>query len=407
MQTMMRTLVAEIKRMNEENQNLNSMLNHMISNYEDLEKHIRSLVQEKQQFTAVDPIQIINPHQKSDDNFNLRLMPARSAEIDSSGAVSHQSYHSSDCHEPVWEMGGKNPKFMDDMQLPSKKRKINYVQLDQIQNGMIDCSMDDDLMCDEAPKKKHSGLNKGSIEQKAAAPKRIVSVRARTNASVITDGCQWRKYGQKITRNNPQPRSYYRCAMAPSCPVKRQVQRCAQDPTIIVSTYEGDHTHSLSPLAVAILQAGLSNQLICEGLDRANSVADSQLIPISTGMARISTSISFPTITLDLMENPPTPGLQVNTHNPGLHMQPHLTTGSFQEKTPLHKNWGHVLDLNQLDPSSIMDSMASIKADPNFTAALAVAIAGSMLKLGPPVEAMPAYPPATQYTDGSSLEACV
>jgi hypothetical protein len=54
-----------------------------------------------------------------------------------------------------------------------------------------------------------------------------------------------------------------------------------------------------------------------------------------------------------------------------------------------------------------MDSVASIKADPNFTAALAVAIAGSMLKLGTPIEGMPKYSPATHYTDGSTLKACV
>jgi hypothetical protein len=44
--------------MNEENQNLNSMLNHMISNHDNLEKQIRSLVQEKQQLTGVDTIQV-------------------------------------------------------------------------------------------------------------------------------------------------------------------------------------------------------------------------------------------------------------------------------------------------------------------------------------------------------------
>ncbi|XP_059316070.1 probable WRKY transcription factor 48 [Lycium ferocissimum] len=58
----------------------------------------------------------------------------------------------------------------------------------------------------------------------------------------LDDGFRWRKYGQKAVKKSPFPRSYHRCTTT-SCGVKKRVERSIQDPSIVVTTYEGTHTH--------------------------------------------------------------------------------------------------------------------------------------------------------------------
>ncbi|AET04607.2 putative transcription factor WRKY family [Medicago truncatula] len=66
-----------------------------------------------------------------------------------------------------------------------------------------------------------------------------------TDVDVLDDGYKWRKYGQKVVKNTQHPRSYYRCTQE-NCRVKKRVERLAEDPRMVITTYEGRHVHSPS-----------------------------------------------------------------------------------------------------------------------------------------------------------------
>ncbi|KAF6997852.1 hypothetical protein CFC21_014024 [Triticum aestivum] len=89
---------------------------------------------------------------------------------------------------------------------------------------------------------------KGKGEKKAHGSR--VAFATKSEVDHLDDGYRWRKYGQKAVKNSSFPsvcRSYYRCT-ATRCGVKKLVERSQQDPSTVVTTYEGRHGHP-SPVA--------------------------------------------------------------------------------------------------------------------------------------------------------------
>jgi hypothetical protein len=57
------------------------------------------------------------------------------------------------------------------------------------------------------------------------------------------DPWAWRKYGQKLIKGSPYPRSYYKCSSDKRCEARRLVDRCVADPGFVTITYTGYHFH--------------------------------------------------------------------------------------------------------------------------------------------------------------------
>ncbi|KAL7132729.1 hypothetical protein ABFS83_12G093400 [Erythranthe nasuta] len=64
----------------------------------------------------------------------------------------------------------------------------------------------------------------------------------KSEVDLLEDGYRWRKYGQKAVKNSPFPRSYYRCTNS-KCTVKKRIERSSDDPSVVITTYEGQHCH--------------------------------------------------------------------------------------------------------------------------------------------------------------------
>uniref|UniRef100_A0A3Q7G2M4 WRKY domain-containing protein n=1 Tax=Solanum lycopersicum TaxID=4081 RepID=A0A3Q7G2M4_SOLLC len=71
-----------------------------------------------------------------------------------------------------------------------------------------------------------------------------VIVQIESEIDILDDGYRWRKYGQKVVKGNPNPRSYYKCT-SPSCPVRKQIERAPDDIKSVITTYEGKHNHEV------------------------------------------------------------------------------------------------------------------------------------------------------------------
>ncbi|KAG8364588.1 hypothetical protein BUALT_Bualt18G0012900 [Buddleja alternifolia] len=363
--TEMAVLHAEMERIDSENKRLKEMLNQMTNNYNGLHMHLLTLMQHQNDH-------IHSGEEHKNGNGNGVLVPRQ-----------------------FMDLGLAVGKDKDGVSLSSSKGRSGRHPPSPIDIEREDLSPENKiprLSSDHSPQ---------SVDQvtEATIRKARVSVRARSEAPMITDGCQWRKYGQKMAKGNPCPRAYYRCTMAAGCPVRKQVQRCAEDRTILINTYEGNHNHPLPPTAMAMASttSSAARMLLSGSMPSADGLMNSNflartLLPCSSSMATLSASAPFPTVTLDLTESPNplqhqrAPSNQfpipfTNTQqNPSAALLPQIFSQALYNQSKFSGvQMSQDMDqgthqMKQGQQSQLSDTVNALATDPNFATALAAAI---------------------------------
>ncbi|XP_039034133.1 probable WRKY transcription factor 2 isoform X2 [Hibiscus syriacus] len=92
-------------------------------------------------------------------------------------------------------------------------------------------------------RKTESCMTEMNVASGTSREPRVV-VQIESDVDILDDGYRWRKYGQKVVKGNPNPRSYYKCT-SPGCPVRKHVERASHNLKCVLTTYDGKHNHEV------------------------------------------------------------------------------------------------------------------------------------------------------------------
>ncbi|KAK1384971.1 WRKY transcription factor [Heracleum sosnowskyi] len=170
----------------------------------------------------------------------------RSSSVASASSQAIQAFNPQTNEIPDHSYGSHGTGQMDSAATPENS-SISVGDDDFEQTSQKSKSGGDDFHEDEPDSKRWRGDGENEIlsapGNRTVREPRVV-VQTTSDIDILDDGYRWRKYGQKVVKGNPNPRSYYKCTN-PGCPVRKHVERAAHDLRAVITTYEGKHNHDV------------------------------------------------------------------------------------------------------------------------------------------------------------------